>query len=341
MRTNKKWILLVVFILVTVLVFPCSMVNAGVPTPKFVALGDSTGFGLSAFPDPSNRDLTTLNGFNKQFATYLGYTGPDYANLAWPGDRTCDLLADLDTEWFQLHVASARILTVTIGGNNLLGPSIAAICGLWGIDPSHYVNDLDGKQMLTDLAKAIADRYMSTPGYDPMDDFARLMDLTDPAAQALHAALLQGVADFRNQWPQIAAKIRKLNGTAELYVSTVHNPLQVSGTSDPLYPLYLEFEVLLGAINLNITRYALTYRYRIVDVNRICKNTPGAITFDIAGAGETAVILMNMNPADPAYPATYTHFLEQTDPHPSYIGHVAVFTQMKAVRRNTPFWYWH
>ena len=344
-QKKSKVVLFLVFLLATVLIFPFAGISA-LSTPNLVALGDSTGFGLSAFPDPANRDMATLFGFNDQFADHLGIYGTDaYTNLAWPGDTTSDLLADLADPAIRARVSQATVLTVNIGAaTTLLGPSIAAICALWGVNPADYADDLDGRQMLSDLAEAMALKYETIPGYDPLQDFMRLVDFREQAAIDFHSALLKGTSVFNNQWPLIACRIRQLNNRAELYVNTVHNPLQVSSQSDPLYPLYLEFEVLIGRMNLAIKSYAMIYRYRVVDINKAFKQVPGALTFDIAGAIAAATEIVQLDPADPDYPVKLQscrlRFLQKTDPHPSYIGHVAAFELLKSVRSNTPFWYW-
>lgn len=339
-QSKSKFVFILTLALVFALIFPMTGVNAAA-VPSFVALGDSTGFGLSAFPDPEVRDIATLYGFNDQFADYLAgrYGAVSYTNMALPGDKTRDLQAKLQDPAVRTLVRNARFMTVCIGGNNLLGPAIEAIFGLWGVDPADYT-DPDGKDMLDALAAAIAAKYAENPYYNPMDDFARLMDLTDPCAIAFHKALLQGVADFKKEWPDIASQIRKLNRRGELYVTTVHNPLQVSSSSDPIYPLYLEFETLLGAINLTIRAYALTYGYRVVDSNRVIKSTPGAVDFDIAGAIAAATMMVQLGNSDPLYPAYYLAFLQKTDPHPTYTGHTAIYNQLVVVKRNTPSWYW-
>ena len=108
-------------------------------------------------PDPEVRDITTLYGFNDQFADYLTgrYGAVSYTNMALPGDKTCDLQAKLQDPAVRTLVRNARFMTVSIGGNNLLGPAIEAIFGLWGVDPADYT-DPDGKAMLDALAAAIA-----------------------------------------------------------------------------------------------------------------------------------------------------------------------------------------
>jgi len=265
---KSKTVLFVAFLLATVLIFPFIGLRAATP-PVFAALGDSTGYGLSAFPGPTNRNLATLYGFNDQFADHLAdrYGSVSYTNKAWPGDKTADLLADLDDSGIKAQISGSNIITVMIGGNNLLTPAIASICGLWGVNPADY-DDLDGKDMLEALAAAIA----------------------------FHGVLLRGVADLKKDWPAIARKLRSLNRHAEIYVCTVHNPIQVTSSADPLYPLYVEFEMLLGSINWTIRCYALYYRYRVVDINKAFKSTAGALTFDIAGAVEAATYMAALGP---------------------------------------------
>jgi len=263
-----------------------------------------------------------------------------YSNIAMPGDKTGDLLTKLKSPAVRAQISQSRFLTVSIGGNNLLGPSIAAIFGLWGIDPEDY-DDLDGRDMLTALAAAIDAKYAADPAYNPLDDFSRLMDLTDPVAIAFHKALLQGVADFKKEWPAIASQIRKLNRRCEFYVTTVHNPLSISNSADPLYPLYLEFETLIGSINLTIRGYALLFGYRVVDAHQAVKYTSGAIDFDIVGAVAAAALMGQLGKSHPLYPSYYLTFLQKTDPHPTYIGHTAIYQQLVKVRSSTPSWYWY
>ncbi len=338
--SKKKVALFLALILATVMIFPFAGVSAE-KLPDFVALGDSTGFGLSAFPDSTDRNLSTLNGFNDMFAEYLGISGSsNYSNLAWPGDKTSDLLADLGSTAVKTKVIQADFLTVSIGGNNLLGPAIAAICGLWDVHPELYENDLDGSEMLGDLAEAIAFRYATIPGYNPMNDFMHLLNFQDPAAIAFHSALINGTINFYKEWPKIANQIRRLNNKAEFYVVTVHNPIQVSGSDDPLYPLYREFDTLIDSINLTIKSYALLYRYRVVDVNRAFETIPGALTFNIAGAIESATMMYYLTSANPAFEIYRLQFLEQTDPHPSYTGHSAAYELLIKVRNSTPAWFW-
>lgn len=338
---RPKRLLLIALLLTVVMVFlPVAGVHAA-SAPFLLALGDSTGYGLSAFPDPANRDLATLHGFNDQFADALmaRYPSLTYLNLAEPGDKTYDLLAKLQQAACRAQVKSARFVTVCIGGNNLLGPSLDAIFGLWGIDPDDY-DAPDGSDMLSALAGVLAARFAADPTYDPMDDFARLLDLTDPAAIAFHRALLQGCADFQKEWPLIAGQIQNLNRTCEFFVTTVHNPLRVSGPADPLYPLYLEFEVLLASINGTIKAGELIWGYRVVDANKAIKNTPGGVDFNIPGAMAAAEAMLAMDPLDPLYSLAVNQFLRATDPHPTYCGHEAIYEQLAAVRRNTPSWYW-
>ena len=254
---RPKRLLLIALLLTVVMVFlPVAGVHAA-SAPFLLALGDSTGYGLSAFPDPANRDLATLHGFNDQFADALmaRYPSLTYLNLSEPGDKTYDLLAKLQQAACRAQVKSARFVTVCIGGNNLLGPSLDAIFGLWGIDPDDY-DAPDGSDMLTALAGVLAARFAADPTYDPMDDFARLLDFTDPAAIAFHRALLQGCADFQKEWPLIAGQIQNLNRTCEFFVTTVHKIIkntpggvdfdipgamaaaEVMLAMDPLDPLY-------------------------------------------------------------------------------------------------------
>ena len=345
-KSKSRWLVILIIVSVSILFVPVTAA-AEKHNVNFVALGDSNAFGLSAFHNPYNRDLTTLNGYNDQFAASLGVYGTkNYENFAWPGDKTSDLLNKLYDETTAMAVGQADIITVGIGGNNLLGPSIAAITGLWGVDPSEYPGDLDGRNMISALAEAIVLEYAADTLYDPMDDFMRLMDPSDPAGKAFQAALTQGMIDFHVEWPVIAQKIRGLNPRAELYVNTVHNPIQIDNPNDlgdPLVPLYLQMESLIGSFNRTIESYSRMYRYQIVDVKTVFEMTPGSLTFDIAGALTTAGMIAEyiLIGADPDQ-ILILQLLQQTDPHPTYIGHVAAYELLVEVRETRkparPMW---
>ncbi len=333
---SKKSLPLRVLLLGLVLGLLLTPLAVGAATPPtFVALGDSTGYGLSAIPPPgSPPEFYTsgfnppLFGFNDQFALANGFVaGTTYFNYAYPGDKTGDLLTDLADATVQAKVRGARILTVNMGGNHLLGPAIAAIFGLWGIDPEDpkYEGDLDGSLMLADLAAAIA----LDP--DPEATFMRLTDLTDPYALAFHKALLAGTADFVKQWPKACAMIRSLNRRGELYVNTLYNPIRVSGKTDPLYPVYVEFEALVGTINATIRSYALAYRYRVVDVYTAFRNWTEPVpvlTFHVPSAIQAARL------------GQVAEAILYADPHPTFVGHQVMFGLLTQVRAGTPSWYW-
>ena len=191
MKSRKRSLaLFLALVLTIVMIFPLAGVNAAAPVQFFTALGDSTGFGLSAYTGiygdlgDINSGVLSINGFNDQFATSLGLTkNANYFNVAWPGDRTSNLLDKLGTPELKALVTQSTIMTVTIGGNNLLGPTINSICALWGVEP--VPGDLNGASMLAQLALAVMLKYQIDPEYDISAEFMRLMDPTDPGRPAV------------------------------------------------------------------------------------------------------------------------------------------------------------
>jgi hypothetical protein len=338
MKIKKKGVALFLTLVLTfVVIFPLGGVNADASAPApvfFTALGDSTGFGLSAFTT-TGRNPLYVNGFNDQFATSLGLDkNENYFNLAIPGDDTSNLLEKLAMPEFANPVRSSTIITVTIGGNNLLGPTIAAICALWGVPPQ--TDDPTGGKMLTALAAAVAQKFATIPEYNPAMDFMRLMDPADSVTLQFHDALANGLQKFYEEWPIIAGRIRGLNLNAELYVNTVHNPMRITGGSDPLYPLYLQIETLIKQINKYIRKNANQFRYRVVDFHKVFKQKPTSLSFDIAEALTTAGALV----MDPKNSALLMTFLAQTDPHPTFTGHAYAFHELAKIRRTTPKNFW-
>ncbi len=295
---------------------------------KLVALGDSIGYGLSAFPDRTNRSRSTLSGFNDQFAAFLSLHDDDYVNLACPGDKAADLLMKLGRSDFQDEIAAADILTVSIGGNNLLGPSLDALCRLWDLNPADYVH-AENRSLFSDLKEAIAARHALEPDYRAEQDFMRLANLRDPAAIACRIALIRGIFAFSREWPKIILQIRQLNGRARIFVVTVPSPKRNGEADNRFEDFYLAIEALANAINRVIRKHRKGNPYQILDLNRISREIPNAMTFDITGAMAASVRLMQTAPDDAAYAAHLLEFLEKSDLHPSYAGHVAVYEELR------------
>lgn len=59
-----------------------------------------------------------------------------FANLSMPGDTSTDLLTKISTnDTVKVAIKNVDEITISIGGNNLLGPVIAAIGAAFNVNP--------------------------------------------------------------------------------------------------------------------------------------------------------------------------------------------------------------
>ena len=112
MRNNKsKVILSILFavILCAVVLFP-NITLAADTRPSYVALGDSipAGYGLS----------TTADAYPALVGKEINYL---VSNLAESGDTTSDLISKLKTATYKNKLSKASLVTISIGGNDLMG----------------------------------------------------------------------------------------------------------------------------------------------------------------------------------------------------------------------------
>ncbi|WKY42841.1 GDSL-type esterase/lipase family protein [Eubacteriaceae bacterium ES2] len=186
-----------------------------------VALGDSIAYGMSANPGLGYVDL-----FYNNLSTIEGNESLTLYNEGIPGITSSELLTQLqiNPEVMQ-ELANAEVVTISIGGNNLLQPLIAGVAEAFGLDPT-------AETFASDLVIA----------------------LQDPNAQAtinavlpqLQTNLIAGATQFSSDFPQIIAAVRTLAPEANIYVATLYNPLS---TNDPLYS---QFEQIIEQMNVVI-----------------------------------------------------------------------------------------
>lgn len=314
--------LLVIILMLVMVILPVSANNT--QPSNILALGDSIGFGLTAVKFGQS-------GFNDLFALSLSSNGFALDNDCIPGYTSANLLQYANNPANENLIKNAKIMTISNGSNNLLGPVTASIVGLYGINPSdsRYQTDYDGSLLIADLGTAI----QANPYPTPMQRLSTLMQPGNPNAIRLNLTLLAGVASFSKEWPKTIARIRNLAPTSEIYVNTIYNPLRVSGSSDPLYPLYLKMEAMIKSINLVITGLALKYHYAVVDVYSTFRNFR-PVTFDFVND----VLTFNIQGAIVA--TTQLDFYHCVDPHPTPNGHQSIFVRLTSVRHATPSWYW-
>jgi lysophospholipase L1-like esterase len=241
----KKSKTFIALMMVFMLLFSITAFAAAKQGITYTALGDSIAFGTGA---------TDGVGYTDMFNTHLERKfGPGlYINLSADGVTSDELLAALlypgDPFNVQSAVSAADIITISIGGNDLLGPFQETLNGF------------------------IALNYTIPDGGGAINFEAFISDFTEwemdqsaqPAITAMFAGLYSDwpglVQNFAMNWTQIIGIIRDLNPTADVYVNTVFNPLKFSPN------LYQFADSAIQGLNLPIMGYAPVYGYKVVDV---------------------------------------------------------------------------
>ncbi len=341
MNAKKKLALLLSLVLLLMLL-PASVqaeeaVAEDASPLLYLALGDSISYGLTDWDFVDEE----FDGYVDRFSEQIG---TEAINLSYPGDTSQDLLNLLNgadhlegplnrVPYLQASLPYADIITISIGSNNLLGPFIAGIAGLYDIEP--VPGDITGAAMLTELAGAI---YADYHDGDRITPEMRLVALMDP----LDTVWKMGAQQFTVDWPLIMAEIRYLNPDAQIYVNNLYNPLLASKMTDPSFEVFYDLaEKYIAAINSQIYRNSKRYDFKVVHVyqpfndlgNYNYLTTPGQnplfapVAFNLPMALYT--IGSATSPADINLPA----FIIFCDPHPTTVGHQMITQELIKVAK--------
>ncbi|MBV1756479.1 MAG: SGNH/GDSL hydrolase family protein [Dethiosulfatibacter sp.] len=241
----KKFKTFIALTMVIMLLFSITAFATAKQGITYTALGDSIAYGTGA---------TDGIGYTDMFNAHLERKFGDgmYINLSADGVTSGGLLYALsypgDPLGVQAAVYGADVITISIGGNDLLGPFQVALNGF------------------------IAQFY-SIPGGGGainfeafMSDFAKweMDQSTQPGFTAMLASLYSDwpdlVQNFAVNWARIIDIIEDLNPDADIYVNTVFNPLKFS-------PALYEFaDQAIQGLNIPIMSLAPVYGYKVVDV---------------------------------------------------------------------------
>lgn len=271
-------------------VVPVYTVPTGPQT--LLALGDSIACGMSAAP---GSDYVHL--FYNHLQTNPAYSQITLNNLAVSGDKSSDLLQRLQTAQYMTAVGNAKVITISIGGDNLLSPVIGSVCTAFGVNPVNNPN------LTQELAAAMA----ANPNRNTI-----LASLAN--SPTLSQALQTGVSQFGTDFSEIIATVKTLSPQAQIYVLNLYDPFN---EQDPLYAV---FDPLIRGINQAIS-YSAAGGYKVADVYTMFRATPGAVNFNLATlqldphpttAGHAAICqaLLDAESGQPA--PTYTVTLSQT-----------------------------
>ncbi|ODA40804.1 GDSL-type esterase/lipase family protein [Desulfosporosinus sp. BG] len=211
-------ILCLIIILPVSMFMPKSAVASLNGTLDMVSLGDSIGYGLGA---------SAGQGYSELFYSYL-QSRPELAgirlyNLSQPGAQSCDLLDQLKSDGIlKGHLGNARVVTVSIGGNNLLEPVIWCVATAYHLDPADP--KLDDK-----LEKAIE-----------TDKNQNNTLLRVALSETLETELNAGVTKFKENWPKVAELLKTQAPKSQIYVLTVYNPFPQDDLLFSLFDPYVQ-----------------------------------------------------------------------------------------------------
>lgn len=281
---------------------PVSAETVNTVPPKYVALGDSISFGMSA---ANNIGYTAM--FSNHLKSLEQYSSLVFLNKSQPGFTTSDLLEQITIPSVQADLLNADIVTISIGGNNLLAPFIASIAA--GLNVPANINA---------ITTAIAG--------NPEAAASLLKSLQNPD-NPLAAQLNAGLQKFAEDFPNIILTVRTLAPNSKIYVNTLYNPLPASD------PLYNQYNTLISAINSGIITGSGTLGYNVVDAAAIFSSYTGLVppvNFSLTKALAAAAIYAQ-SPTSPAGQAALLSIPTFLDPHPNDIGHQLIYKALVPV----------
>lgn len=302
-RVSKGFTKVGAFILVFTLVFSqfAYSVNAAVqdPATDYVALGDSISFGIGA----SQPDNGYVNRFYNFLQALPGNEGMVLHNLSVSGHTTTmlkNVLANNDT---QLALAKAKVVTVSIGANNLLGPIISKIQKYAGTS----IDDPNLKQKILAI----------------LSDKNNLNLYTSIITSELNA----GIQKFEQDWPEITSGIKTMAPSAEIYAMTVYNPF----TKDDIF--YNMVDPFIQKINKTIN--TPDAGYKVADVYTAFNN-------DTSGLALTGVEAFDPHPSDKGHEIIFNTHVDaynshQPSPTPTVtVTPVVTATPTEGIATSTP-----
>lgn len=221
---------------------PASALAAGGEQKSYVALGDSitTGYGLAE----------NEAGFARQVADSNGYT---LTNLAQDGATSTDLLEVVKSEANADTLKNADLITVTIGGNDLMNALYAYLA-------EEYNNKQNSDTPITaaDVKASLAGTLSEIPQV-AMLSFAASKIPDFPDSTAANTAL----STFATNFSSIISAIKGNNSSAEIIVVNQYNPYSRLSTGNLLDLSALDSAV--QALNTAISSGA-TAGYTVADV---------------------------------------------------------------------------
>lgn len=232
MKRNSKFkIIFVVIIGIIVLALSVAIQAKGEVANerlnKYVAIGDEIS--IEASNDYDIEYVSLIRDF-----LYALNNNLDYSNLSKEEITSFELLNIIDDN--KDKIKDADIITISIGGNNILNPILKNL----NIDETILQNCDEEK------FDSIISEYLNS--------------------EEIKTEILNEVNKFSKDFPNIIKKIKKLAPEAEIYVNTVYNPINKKCN------IYDFFDEQINLINDLIVKNNSNYDYKILDCYHILNN---------------------------------------------------------------------
>ncbi len=228
-----------------------------IETMTYLNLGDSIAFGMSADDGSSYYDL-----YSDYLWDYGIASAPNVFSM--PGITSWELLGALAAdEDLQEAVEQADVITVSIGGNNLLRGMIGALFLEYGLNPE--------EKTIIDLMGAIIAEGEEV-WYEITAGLVAQLQVPDD-----DCPLWEGSNQFVQDWPMILGAINELNPNAHVIAMTIYNPIHKKESPE----FHALVNDLLKPMNLAI-RQNQGRRSSVANVHRAFLRDSNAIDFSVA-----------------------------------------------------------
>ena len=227
---------------------PASALAAGGEQKSYVALGDSitTGYGLDE-----------AQSFAEQIAEQEGYT---LTNLAKDGATSSMLLTSLSDSEVSSAIASADLITITIGGNDLMNALYAYLA-------EEYNNKQNSDTSITaeDVKESLAGEEGAAVNQITMLGFA-ISNISNFQSSSIANSSYNALG---YNFVEIIETIREINQNAQLIVVNQYNPYShltagISGLD--LSSVISAFDSAVQALNVGISSGEAIAGYTVADV---------------------------------------------------------------------------
>jgi lysophospholipase L1-like esterase len=205
---------------------------------EYTSLGDSIACGQGA----SDSDKSFASLLYQNLKSRNGNSSMRLNNLGIIGYKSSDLLKSLRNDnYYKYCISRSKVITISIGGNNILGPTLDVLKQEFDISPWNF--------------------HFSDEVNEVMNDYSKYQTFLGALAPKLDSSCDTFVSD----WSKIISTVKSMSPNAKIYVMTVYNPLD---TNDRLYYL---FNRAINRIN-SVIKYSAASRYSVADVYRQFSN---------------------------------------------------------------------